>query len=209
MRSLPFYHSFGGKSHPSAIKLAEKLIEMAPVPMSKVFFANSGSEANDTAVKIIWYINNQRGKTKKKKIIARNKGYHGVTLMTAGLTGLPNNHRDFDLPLSQILHTDCPHYYRYGQTDESEEKFATRCANNLRNLILREGPDTIAAFIAEPVIGAGGVIPPPRTYFKKIQNVLREYGILFVVDEVICGFGRTGHMFGTETYGLKPDLITL
>ena len=209
MRSLPFYHSFGGKSHPSAIKLAEKLIEMAPVPMSKVFFANSGSEANDTAVKIIWYINNQLGKTKKKKIIARNKGYHGVTLMTAGLTGLPNNHRDFDLPLSQILHTDCPHYYRYGQTDESEEQFATRCANNLRNLILREGPDTIAAFIAEPVIGAGGVIPPPRTYFKKIQNVLREYGILFVVDEVICGFGRTGNMFGTETYGLKPDLITL
>jgi len=209
MRQLPFYHTFGSKSHPSAINLAEKLIAIAPTPMSKVFFANSGSEANDTAVKIIWYINNERGKTNKKKIIARNKGYHGVTLMTAGLTGLPNNHRDFDLPLNGILHTDCPHYYRYGETDESEEQFATRCADNLRKLILHEGPDTIAAFFAEPVIGAGGVIPPPKTYFKKIQNILNEYDILFVADEVICGFGRTGNMFGTETYELKPDMITL
>ena len=209
MQQLPFYHTFGGKSHPAAINLAEQLIEMAPVPMSKVFFANSGSEANDTAVKIIWYINNSLGLTKKKKIIARKKGYHGVTVMSASLTGLPNNHRDFDLPLNRALHTDCPHYYRYGNDNESEEQFATRCAKNLRKLILKEGPETIAAFFAEPVIGAGGVIPPPKTYFKKVQAILQEYKILFIADEVICGFGRLGNMFGTETYNLKPDMITL
>ncbi len=209
MEQLPFYHSFGSKSHPTAIALAERLIEMAPVPMSKIFFANSGSEANDTAVKIIWYINNARGLPEKKKIIAREKGYHGVTLMTASLTGLPNNHRDFDLPLDRVLHTDCPHFYRYGAPGESEDEFATRCADNLRKLILEEGPETIAAFFAEPVMGAGGVIPPPATYFEKIQAVLMEYNILFVVDEVICGFGRTGNMFGTETYDLKPDMITV
>jgi 4-aminobutyrate---pyruvate transaminase len=209
MEQLPFYHSFGSKSHPTAIALAERLMEMAPVPMSKVFFANSGSEANDTAIKIIWYINNARGLPEKKKIIAREKGYHGVTLMTAGLTGLANNHRDFDLPLDRVLHTDCPHYYRYGETGESEEEFATRCAENLRKLIEDEGPETIAAFFAEPVMGAGGVIPPPATYFEKIQSILTEYNILFVVDEVICGFGRTGNMFGTETYDLKPDMITV
>ena len=209
MEQLPFYHSFGSKSHPTAIDLAERLIELAPVPMSKVFFANSGSEANDTAVKIIWYINNARGKTEKKKIIAREKAYHGVTLMTASLTGLSNNHRDFDLPLDRVLHTDCPHHYHFCEDGESEEEFATRCAENLRKLILDEGPETIAAFFAEPVMGAGGVIPPPATYFEKIQPVLHEYDILFVVDEVICGFGRTGNMFGTETYDLKPDMITV
>jgi len=209
MEQLPFYHSFGSKSHPTAIDLAERLIELAPVPMSKVFFANSGSEANDTAVKIIWYINNARGRTEKKKIIAREKAYHGVTLMTASLTGLSNNHRDFDLPLDRVLHTDCPHHYHFCEDGESEEEFATRCAENLRKLILDEGPETIAAFFAEPVMGAGGVIPPPATYFEKIQPVLQEYDILFVVDEVICGFGRTGNMFGTETYDLKPDMITV
>jgi 4-aminobutyrate--pyruvate transaminase len=209
MEQLPFYHSFGSKSHPTAIALAERLLEIAPVPMSKVFFANSGSEANDTAVKIIWYINNARGLPEKKKIIAREKGYHGVTLMTASMTGLANNHRDFDLPLDRVLHTDCPHYYRYGEDNESEEEFATRMAESLRKMILEEGPETIAAFFAEPVMGAGGVIPPPATYFEKIQAVLKEYDILFVADEVICGFGRTGNMFGTETYDLKPDMITL
>ncbi|MDP7600683.1 MAG: aminotransferase class III-fold pyridoxal phosphate-dependent enzyme, partial [Rhodospirillales bacterium] len=141
MEQLPFYHSFGSKSHPTAIDLAERLIELAPVPMSKVFFANSGSEANDTAVKIIWYINNARGRTEKKKIIAREKAYHGVTLMTASLTGLSNNHRDFDLPLDRVLHTDCPHHYHFGEDGESEEEFATRCAENLRKLILDEGPE--------------------------------------------------------------------
>ncbi|MBT7956850.1 MAG: aspartate aminotransferase family protein [Rhodospirillaceae bacterium] len=209
MEQLPFYHTFGSKSHSAAVDLAERLIEMAPVPMSKVFFANSGSEANDTAVKIIWYINNARGKPEKKKIIARHKAYHGVTLMTASLTGLPNNHRDFDLPLDRVLHTDCPHYYHFGEHGETEEEFASRCAENLRKLILNEGPETIAAFFAEPVMGGGGVIPPPATYFEKIQPILKEYDILFLADEVICGFGRTGNMFGTETYDLNPDMISV
>ena len=209
MRNLPFYHGFGSKSHPAAIELAEKLLDMAPVPMSKVFFANSGSEANDTAIKIVWYINNARGRPEKKKIISRQKGYHGVTIATASLTGLPNNQIDFDLPIERILHTDCPHNYRFAEDGESEEEFATRCADNLRELIETEGPETIAAFIAEPVMGAGGVIPPPAGYFDKIQAILREYDILFIVDEVICGFGRTGNMFGTETYNLQPDMITM
>ncbi|NQV54994.1 MAG: aspartate aminotransferase family protein [Rhodospirillales bacterium] len=209
MRELPFYHGFNGKSHPAGIELAEKLIEISPVPMSKVFFANSGSEANDTAIKLIWYMNNALGRPTKKKIISRVKAYHGVTVAAASLTGLPFNQRDFDVPLDGFLHTDCPHYYRFGEAGESEEDFASRCAENLENLIIEEGPDTIAAFFAEPVMGAGGVIVPPATYFEKIQAVLRKYEILFVVDEVICGFGRTGNMFGTQTYDLKPDMITV
>ncbi len=209
MRKLPFYHSFGSKTHEASVELAERLLEISPVPMSKVFFANSGSEANDTAIKIVWYINNARGRPEKKKIISRTKGYHGVTIATASLTGLPNNQIDFDLPIDRILHTDCPHYYRFGLDGESEEEFAARCADSLRQLIEDEGPETIAAFFAEPVMGAGGVIPPPATYFEKVQAVLREYDILFVVDEVICGFGRTGNMFGCQTYDLKPDMISL
>jgi 4-aminobutyrate--pyruvate transaminase len=209
MRKLPFYHGFGSKTHEASVELAERLLEISPVPMSKVFFANSGSEANDTAIKIIWYINNALGRPEKKKIISRTKGYHGVTIATASLTGLTNNQIDFDLPIERILHTDCPHYYRFGMENESEEEFATRCADSLRQLIKNEGPETIAAFFAEPVMGAGGVLPPPATYFEKVQAVLREYDILFVVDEVICGFGRTGNMFGCQTYDLKPDMISM
>ncbi|MCD2514498.1 aspartate aminotransferase family protein [Comamonas endophytica] len=208
MRQLPFYHSFGHKANEPAILLAEKLLAMAPVPMSKVFFANSGSEANDTAIKLVWYYNNALGRPAKKKIIARSRGYHGVTIASASLTGLPNNHRDFDLPIDRILHTDCPHYWRHGLPGESEEDFATRCADSLEQLILREGPDTIAAFFAEPIMVSGGVIVPPRTYFAKVQAVLRKYDILLVADEVICGFARTGNMFGTETFGMHPDMIT-
>ena len=209
LNNLPFYHGFGSKSHPPGIELAEKLLEIAPVPMSKVFFANSGSEANDTAIKIIWYVNNALGRPEKKKIISRQKAYHGVTIATASMTGLPNNHIDFDLPIDRVIHTNCPHYYRFGEELENEQEFATRCAEELRNLIEREDPNTIAAFFAEPVMGAGGVIPPPKSYFEKIQPILQEFDILFVVDEVICGFGRTGNMFGTETYNLKPDMITV
>jgi 4-aminobutyrate--pyruvate transaminase len=209
MERLPFYHGFNGKSHAPGIDLAEKLLGMAPVPMSKVFFANSGSEANDTAIKLIWYANNAWGRPEKKKIIARRKGYHGVTIAAASLTGLPANHADFDLPIAGILHTDCPHHYRFGQPGESEQAFAARCAENLEKLILEEGPETVAAFIAEPVMGAGGVIVPPAAYFEKIQAVLKRYDVLFVVDEVICGFGRTGNMFGCDTYGLEPDIITV
>jgi len=209
MRRLPYYHQFGGKAHDTGIDLAEQLIGMAPVPMSKVFFANSGSEANDTAMKLVWYYWNAMGKPEKKKIISRIKAYHGVTIASASLTGLPNNHRDFDLPIARVLHTDCPQYYRFGQEGESEEAFASRLADNLEKLIQREGPETIGAFFAEPVMGAGGVIVPPATYFDKIQPILKKHDILFVVDEVICGFGRTGNMFGTQTYNLQPDMISI
>ena len=209
MRQLPFYHLFNSKSHEPAIELAERLIGLMPVPMSKVFFNNSGSEANETAIKLIWYYNNALGRPEKKKIISRMGGYHGVTVATASLTGLPNNHRDFDLPIARILHTDNPHHYRFAEPGESEEDFSTRLAAKLDALIQREGPETIAAFFAEPVMGAGGVIVPPGTYFDKIQAVLKKYDILLVADEVICGFGRTGKMFGTETYGMKPDIMTM
>ncbi len=209
MQKLPFYHSFGGKSHETAIELAERLIALAPVPMSKVFFANSGSEANDTAVKLVWYYHNAIGKPAKKKIISRIRAYHGVTVASASLTGLPNNHRAFDLPIAGILHTDCPHYYRYANPGETEEEFATRCADSLEQMILREGPDTVGAFIAEPLMASGGCIVPPPTYYEKIQAVLRKYDILLIADEVICGFGRTGNMFGCETFGIKPDMISM
>jgi 4-aminobutyrate--pyruvate transaminase len=209
MRELPFYHVFASKSHLPAIDLAERLLAMAPVPMSKVFFANSGSEANDTAVKLVWYYNNALGRPEKKKIISRLRGYHGVTLAAASLTGLPANHIDFDLPLQNITHADCPYYYRGGEEGESESEYATRLAASLERQIVHEGPETVAAFIAEPVMGAGGVIVPPETYFAKIQAVLKKYDILFIVDEVICGFGRTGNMFGTQTYDLRPDMMTM
>ncbi len=209
LKTLPFYHLFTHKSHEPSIELAERLLKLLPVPMSKIFFNNSGSEANDTAVKIIWYYNNALGRPKKKKIIARQRGYHGVTVAAASLTGLPANHRDFDLPISNILHTGCPHHYRNALAGESEEDFAARLAAELDALIEKEGPDTVAAFIAEPVMGAGGVLVPPRTYFDKIQEVLRKHDVLLVADEVICGFGRLGTMFGMETFGMKPDIVTM
>ena len=209
MSKLSFTHLFGGRSHEPAIALAEKLKELVPAPTSKVFFTSSGSEANDTQIKLAWYYNNARGLPKKKKIISRMKAYHGVTIAAGSLTGLPIFHTDFDLPMQRVLHTDCPHYWRNAQEGESEEEYATRLANNLEDLILREGPETIAAFIAEPVMGAGGVIIPPRTYFEKIQAVLQRYDILMIADEVICGFGRTGNWFGTQTYGIKPDSISM
>src|SRR6185437_11715043 len=209
LKRLPYYHILNHKSHAAAAELAERLIALMPVKMSKVFFNNSGSEANDSAIKMVWYYNNARGRHRKKKIIARMKGYHGVTVAAASLTGLPNNHRDFDLPIAQIRHADCPHYYRFAKPGESEEAFATRLAESLEAQILREDPDTVAAFIAEPVMGAGGVILPPRTYFEKVQKVLKKYDVLLIADEVICGFGRTGNMFGSETYGLAPDIMTM
>jgi len=209
MRKLPYYHVFAHKSHDVGIDLAERLLAMLPVKMSKVFFNNSGSEANDTAVKMVWYYNNALNRPRKKKIIARVKGYHGVTVAAASLTGLPNNHLDFDLPIANIRHADCPHFYRYGKAGESEEDFATRMAESLEAQILREGPDTVAAFIAEPIMGAGGVILPPKTYFAKIQAVLKKYDVLMIADEVICGFGRTGNMFGSETFGIQPDIMTM
>jgi 4-aminobutyrate--pyruvate transaminase len=209
MQALPFYHTFTQKVSAVTVELAEKLVNLAPVPMSKAFFANSGSEANDTVVKMIWYMNNALGRPQKKKIIARTKAYHGVTVAAASLTGLPGLHIDFDLPIAGILRTDCPHHYRFGNAGETEEAFATRCAENLEKLILSEGPETIAAMFAEPVMGAGGVIVPPKTYFAKIQAVLKKYDILLVADEVICGFGRTGNFWGSQTMGMSPDIMTM
>ncbi len=209
MRELPYYHNFTHKSHNKAIDLAEKLISLAPVPMSKVFYTNSGSEANDTVLKMIWYRSNAMGKPEKKKIISRIRGYHGVTLASASLTGLPYNHKSFDLPIDRILHTSCPHFWREGLDGESEEEFATRCAKDLEAMIQEEGPETVAAFFAEPVMGAGGVVIPPATYWEKIQAVLDKYDIILVADEVICGFGRTGNMFGSETYNIKPDVMVM
>jgi 4-aminobutyrate--pyruvate transaminase len=209
MCELPFYHSFGGKVPAISTELAERLIRMAPTGMGKVLFANSGSEANDAAIKLAWYINNALGRPQKKKIISRKRAYHGVTVAAASLTGLAFAHDDFDLPIERILHTDCPDYYRGAQPGESEEAFAARLAGNLEQLILHEGPDTVAAFFAEPVMGAGGVIVPPATYFDRIQPILKKYEILFVADEVICGFGRTGNMFGAQTFNLQPDIMTL
>ncbi|MGO9773609.1 MAG: aspartate aminotransferase family protein [Roseiarcus sp.] len=209
MAKLPFYHTFSHKSHSPLIDLAEKLVGMAPVPMSKAFFTNSGSEANDTAIKMIWYRSNALGQPKRKKIISRKRGYHGVTIASASLTGLPNNQISFDLPIANILHTSSPHYWREALPGESEEQFSTRLADELEQLILAEGPETVAAFFGEPLMGAGGVIVPPAGYWDKIQAVLAKYDILLVADEVICGFGRTGQMFGSQTFGMRPDIMVL
>jgi 4-aminobutyrate---pyruvate transaminase len=209
MRKLPFAHLFTGKSHDPAIELAERLKEIVPIPTSKIFFCSSGSEANDSQIKLVWYMNNALGRARKKKIISRVKAYHGVTIGSASLTGLANNHRDFDLPIAGILHADCPHHYRFAQEGETEEEFARRLAHQLEELILREGPDTIAAFIAEPVMGAGGVIVPPQNYFPEVVKVCRKYDVYMISDEVICGFGRLGTSFGCSALGFAADSITV
>ena len=209
MRELSYSHLFGGKSHEPAIVLAEKLKSMVSFPAARVFFGNSGSDANDTQIKLMWYYNNALGRPQKKKIISRLRGYHGVTIGAGSLTGLPNYHKSFDLPLAQIKHVGCPHHYRYGAPGETEKEFAARLAQELEQTILAEGPDTVAAFIAEPVMGAGGVIVPPADYFARVQAVLKKYDVLFIADEVITGFGRTGQVFGCDTYGITPDTMSV
>jgi 4-aminobutyrate--pyruvate transaminase len=209
MRKLSFTNVFGGKSHDGVIELSEKLKEIAPCPTSKILFGTSGSEANDMQMKLTWYYNNARGKPEKKKIISRLRGYHGVTIASGSLTGLPMVHTDFDLPIKNVLHTTCPHYYRGGADGETEEQFTDRMAKDLDDLIQREGPETVAAFIAEPVMGAGGVVVPPMSYFAKINSVLAKYDVRFIADEVICGFGRTGNWFGTQTFGMKSTSISM
>jgi 4-aminobutyrate--pyruvate transaminase len=174
-----------------------------------VFFTNSGSEANDTQIKIAWYANNALGRPKKKKIISRKRAYHGTTIATASLAGIPAFHADWDLPMARVLHTDSPHYWKEAEAGESEEAYAGRLASNLEELIEREGPDTVAAFIAEPVMGAGGVLLPPKTYFQKVQAVLAKHDIAFIADEVICGFARTGNWWGSQTLGIEPSTITM
>jgi len=211
MDVLPYYHSFSGKAHNVVAEVSEKLMSLAPTQAlreGRVIFANSGSEANDTAFKLVRYYHNAIGKPLKKKIIARGKGYHGVTVASASLSGIPTMHQHFDLPIDGVLRVGCPHPYQFAKDGESPEQFATRLAAELEALILAEGPETIGGFIAEPVQGAGGVIVPPPTYFEKIQPILKKYEILFIADEVITGFGRTGNLFGTQTYNLEPDLLT-
>jgi 4-aminobutyrate--pyruvate transaminase len=208
MEKLPYYHLFTGKSHEPAVELAEKIKALAP-GMARVFYQSSGSEANETQVKMAWYYNNARGRPHKKKIISRVKAYHGVTIVSASLTGLPNNHRDFDLPVDRIKHTTTPHFWKGAEPGESVAAFVARLAADLDALIEAEGPDTVAAFIAEPVMGAGGVIVPPEGYFPAMAEVCRKHDVLMIADEVICGFGRTGQWFGCQTLGLPANAMSM
>ena len=208
MRRLPYQSTFAHRSNEPAIDLAQALISRAPVPMSKVLFQSSGSEATDTAVKLIWYYQEAIGAPRKRKIIGRKRGYHGTSIASASVSGQEHMHHGFGLPLPGFIHTGSPHYYRDSLANETEEAFATRLAHELEELILKEDPATVGGFFAEPIMGAGGVIVPPATYFEKIQAVLRKYGVLLVADEVICGFCRTGNYWGSQTFNISPDLLT-
>ena len=212
MRTLPYYHAFSGKVPGPVTELVAKLSAWAPTPAlaaGRVLFANSGSESNDTAFKLVRYYNNARGRPLKKKIIARQKGYHGVTAAAASMSGLATMHQHFDLPLPGILRVSAPHFYGVGLPGETEAQFVDRLVKELEDLIAAEGAETIAAFIAEPVQGAGGVIIPPPGYFERVQAVLRRHEILLIADEVITGFGRLGQRFGTNVFNLQPDLMTV
>jgi len=208
MRKLSYAHLYRHNSHEPAIELAEKLLSIAPRSMSKVHFQSTGSEANDVAVKLVWYYFNALGRPQKRKIISRHGAYHGSTVAAVSLTGKPDMHAQFNLPLDGFLHVACPHYFRDRRGDESEQAYATRLADDLEALIVEQDPDTVAAFFAEPVMGASGAILPPESYFEKVQGVLRKYDILFVADEVITGFGRTGKMWGCERFAIQPDLMS-
>ena len=206
---LPNYHSFTGKVPLTTLKLSEELVKISPKSLTKVLYANSGSESNDTAIKMAWYYQNALGRTKKKKIISRYRGYHGVTIMSGSLTGMDYAHKGFDMPRDFVVHTDSPHYYKDSLSQESSREFVNRLLKNLDNLIIKEGADNIAAMILEPIQGAGGVIIPPDNYLKGVQKLLKKNAILLIVDEVICGFGRTGNMFGCDTFQIKPDMMVI
>ena len=208
MLELPYYHTFFGKGHEPAVELAERLLAVAPAGMDKVLFQCSGSEANDAAIKLAWMYWGMQGQPERRKFIGRVRGYHGNTVATVSLSGQPHMHAGFGLPLPGFVHTENPNFYRAHADGESEEAFSARMAAELEALIEREGAHTIAAFFGEPVQGGGGAITPPRGYWAAIQAVLHRHGILLVADEVICGFGRTGHMWGSETYGMRPDMIS-
>jgi len=208
-KELAYYHAYVGHGTEASITLSKMILDRAPANMSKVYFGQSGSDANETNVKLIWYYNNILGRPEKKKIISRWRGYHGSGLVTGSLTGLELFHKKFDLPLAQVVHTEAPYYFRRADLDQSEEQFTAHCVAELEALIEREGADTIAAFIGEPVLGTGGIVPPPVGYWAAIQKVLKKHDILLVVDEVVTGFGRLGTMFGSEHYGLEADLITI
>ncbi len=214
IENLAYHHIFGGASNEPIIRLAERVLQLfhdkAGAPhLSKVFFGTGGSDANDTNYKLVRYYNNLRGKPKKKKVISRLGAYHGLTYAAGSLTGIPVYHKAFDLPVEGVLHTSCPHYFRYGKPGESEDAYTDRLIAEIEDMIQREGPETIAAFIAEPIMGTGGVLIPPKGYFEKLQVVLDRHDILFIADEVITGFGRTGHWFATGGMQLKPDIVTL
>jgi len=206
---LAYYHSYVGHGTEASITLSRMIAERAPEGMNHVYYGMSGSDANETNVKLVWYYNNVLGRPQKKKIISRWRGYHGSGLVTGSLTGLELFHKKFDLPLSHVVHTDAPYYFRRADRDMTEAEFSADCAAKLEALIQREGPDTIAAFIGEPVLGTGGIVPPPEGYWAAIQAVLEKYDILLIADEVVTGFGRLGTMMGSEHYGMKPDLITI
>ena len=206
---LAYYHSYAGHGSEVSITLAKMVLDRAPANMSKVYFGLGGSDANETNIKLVWYYNNILGRPEKKKIISRWRGYHGSGLMTGSLTGLELFHKKFDLPLSQVVHTDAPYYYRRADTSMSEEQFSAHLAAELEALIQREGADTIAAFIGEPVLGTGGIVPPPAGYWAAIQAVLKKHDILLIADEVVTGFGRLGTMFGADHYGIEADIITI
>ena len=208
-KELAYYHSYVGHGTEASITLAKMVVERAPENMSKVYFGLSGSDANETNIKLVWYYNNILGRPEKKKIISRWRGYHGSGLMTGSLTGLELFHNKFDLPLAQVVHTEAPYYFRRADTEQSEAQFVTHCVAELEALIEREGADTIAAFIGEPVLGTGGVVPPPEGYWPAIQEVLDRHDILLIADEVVTGFGRLGTMFGSDHYGMRPDIITI
>ncbi|WP_425073250.1 aspartate aminotransferase family protein [Sagittula sp. S175] len=208
-KELAYYHAYVGHGTEASITLSKMVLDRAPSHMSKVYFGLSGSDANETNIKLVWYYNNIRGLPQKKKIISRWRGYHGSGLMTGSLTGLELFHKKFDLPLAQVIHTEAPYYYRRPDLTMSEADFVAHCAAELEALIEREGADTIAAFIGEPVLGTGGIVPPPAGYWQAIQPILEKHDILLIADEVVTGFGRLGSMFGSDHYGLKPDLITI
>ena len=203
---FPGYHAFFGRMSDQTVMLSEKLVEVSPFEKGRVFYTNSGSEANDTMVKMLWFLAGAEGKPQRRKIITRVNSYHGVTAVSASMTGKPYN-SVFGLPLPGFIHVGCPHYWRFGRDGETEEQFTARMAAELEARIIMEGPDTIAGFFAEPVMGAGGVIPPSKGYFQAVQTVLKRYSIPLISDEVICGFGRTGNTWGCETYDFMPDAI--
>jgi len=204
---LAYYHSYAAHTTEALAILSDRLVRMAPGKMSKVFYGLSGSDANETNAKLVWYYNNLRGLPKKKKIISRERGYHGCSVVSGSMTGMSFYHDHMDLPFAGILHTGVPHHYWGGEPGESERDFSARRAAELEAMILREGPETVGAFIGEPVLGTGGIIPPPEGYWDAIQAVLRKYDVLLIADEVICGFGRIGTPFGSHLYGMEPDLI--
>jgi L-2,4-diaminobutyrate transaminase len=206
---LAYYHAYVGHGSEVSITLARMIVERAPSNMSRVYFGLSGSDANETNIKLVWYMNNVLGRPEKKKIISRWRGYHGSGIMTGSLTGLELFHKAFDLPREPILHTVAPYYFRREDLSQSEEEFSQFCADELEATILAEGPETVAAFIGEPVLGTGGIVPPPAGYWQKIQAVLRKYDVLLIADEVVTGFGRLGTMFGCDHYGIEADIITI